>query len=76
MQHGLRHDVLYHPKKANLVKNALSQPSMGSVSHVEDDKKESFCDIHRLAQLGVNLVDYNIGGVVVYNGSKSSLYLM
>ena len=31
--------VLYHPSKANVVEDTLSRLSMGSVSHVENDKK-------------------------------------
>jgi len=29
--------VLYHPRKANMVEDALNQLSMGSVAHVKDD---------------------------------------
>ena len=32
--------VLYHPKKSNMVADALSRVSMDSVTHVVDDKKE------------------------------------
>ncbi|KAH0680946.1 hypothetical protein KY285_021901 [Solanum tuberosum] len=49
--------VLYHPDKANVVVDALSILSMGSVDHVEDEKKELVRDVHRLARLGVLLVD-------------------
>jgi len=46
---------------------------MGSVTHVEDGKKELVCDVHRLARLGVHLVDFNEGVVIIQNGSKLSL---
>ncbi|WMV38199.1 hypothetical protein MTR67_031584 [Solanum verrucosum] len=65
--------VLYHPGKANVVTDALSQLSMGSVAHIDDNKKELVRDIHRLARLGVRLVDSTKGGVMVHNGSSSSL---
>ncbi|WMV37616.1 hypothetical protein MTR67_031001, partial [Solanum verrucosum] len=41
-------------------------------AHVEDEKKDLVCDVHRLAQLGVQLVDSTKGGVVVLHSSKSS----
>ncbi|KAH0777836.1 hypothetical protein KY290_009247 [Solanum tuberosum] len=67
--------VLYHLGKANVVADALSRLSMGSVVHIDDDKKELVCDIHRLAQLGVQLLDSTKGGVMVHNGSESSFVI-
>ncbi|KAH0633374.1 hypothetical protein KY284_036160 [Solanum tuberosum] len=43
--------ALYHPDKAYVVANALSRMTMGSVAHVEDEKKELVRDVHRLARL-------------------------
>ncbi|KAH0720060.1 hypothetical protein KY284_005090 [Solanum tuberosum] len=62
--------VFYHPGKANVVADALNRLSMGSVTHVEDEKKELVREVHRLARLGVQLVDSTRGGVMVYNGSE------
>lgn len=45
---------------------------MGSADHVKDDKMDLVHDVHRLTQLGVQLVDSNEGVVVVHNGAKSS----
>ncbi|WMV18525.1 hypothetical protein MTR67_011910 [Solanum verrucosum] len=67
--------VLYHPGKANVVADVLSRLSLGSVAHVEDEKKELVQDVHRLARLGVQLVDYTKGGVMVHNGSESSFVM-
>ncbi|WMV19090.1 hypothetical protein MTR67_012475, partial [Solanum verrucosum] len=39
--------------------------SMSSTSHIEEDKKEIEKDVHRLAQLGVRLMDSNEREVVV-----------
>ncbi|KAH0652607.1 hypothetical protein KY289_030285 [Solanum tuberosum] len=64
--------VLYHPDKENVVADTLSRLSMGSVAHVENEKKELVRDVHRLARLGVQLVDSTKGGVMVHNGSESS----
>ena len=41
--------VLYHPGKANVGADALSRLLMGSVAHIEDDKKELVRDVHRLS---------------------------
>ena len=46
----------YHPGKANVVENALSRLSMGSVSHVEEEKKDLVKDVYRLARLEVFLM--------------------
>ena len=46
---------------------------MGSTTHVKDGKKELVKDIHRLARLGVRLVDSTSGGVSVHHSSESSL---
>src|SRR5688572_584478 len=65
--------VLYHPGKANVVADALSRLSMGSMSDVEDSKRELVRDVHRLAHLGVRLMDTNDGKVLVQKGFESSL---
>ncbi|KAH0702583.1 hypothetical protein KY285_016861 [Solanum tuberosum] len=47
--------------------------SMGSTSHFEEDKRELAKDVHRLARLGVRVMDSTEGRVVVMNGAESSL---
>ena len=66
-------NVHYHPGKANVVANALSRMSMGSTTQIEDEKKELAKEVHRLARLGVRLVDSTCGGVLVHPSSESSL---
>ena len=66
-------NVHYHLGKVNVVANALSRMSMGSTTHIEDEKKELVKDVHRLARLGVRLVDSTSGGVSVHPSSESSL---
>ena len=41
--------VHYHLSKANVVAYALSILSVGSVSHVEEERKELVKDFYRLA---------------------------
>ncbi|WMV45442.1 hypothetical protein MTR67_038827 [Solanum verrucosum] len=47
--------------------------SVGSVSHVEEEKRELSRDVHRLARLGVRLEDSPKGGVMVRHNSESSV---
>lgn len=49
---------LYIPSKANVVADALSPMSMGSVVHVPDDKKELIKEDHGLDRLDVRLEYY------------------
>ena len=64
--------VHYHPGKANVVANALSRLSMGSVAHVEEERKELVKDVYRLACLGVRVISISDSGVTFENGAKSS----
>ncbi|WMV49632.1 hypothetical protein MTR67_043017 [Solanum verrucosum] len=45
--------ILYHPGKANIVADALNRLSIGSTTHVEEEKRELAKDVHRLAHLEV-----------------------
>ncbi|WP_353805901.1 hypothetical protein, partial [Acinetobacter baumannii] len=66
-------NVHYHPCKANVVTDAFNRMSMRSITHVEDEKKELAKEVHRLARLGVQLVDPTSVGVSVHPSSESSL---
>ena len=57
--------VRYHPGKENVVENALSRLSMGSVAHVEEEMKELVKDVHRFGLLGVHLMIISDGVVTV-----------
>ncbi|XP_070015506.1 uncharacterized protein [Nicotiana sylvestris] len=59
--------------KANVIADALSRRSMGSLAHVEAEKRQLTREIHQLAYLGVRLVESGNGGVVLQNTAKSSL---
>ncbi|WMV33015.1 hypothetical protein MTR67_026400 [Solanum verrucosum] len=69
MQRDYDMNMLYHPGKANVVDDALSILSMGSVACVEEERKELAKDVHRLARLGIGLTDMPYGGVIVQNRS-------
>ena len=65
--------VLYHPDKANVVADVLSRMTMGSVSHVEETKKDLVEDVYRLAHFGVRLEDSPNGGFMVHHNYESYL---
>ena len=65
--------VPYHLGKANIVADALSRLSMGSVAHVEDSKKKLALEVHQLSRIGIHLVDTEEGDIWVQSSSKSSL---
>ena len=46
---------------------------MGSVTHVEENRKELVKDVHRLARLGVRLMSISDSGVTVQYGKESPL---
>ena len=57
--------ILYHPGKANVVVDALSRKSMGSMAETPPEKKKIVRDIQQLANLGVRLADSGNAGVSV-----------
>ena len=63
----------YHQRNAYIVDDALSSRRMGSTTDIEDEKKELAKDIHRLARLGVRLVNSTSGDVSVHPSSEPSL---
>ncbi|WMV33762.1 hypothetical protein MTR67_027147 [Solanum verrucosum] len=66
-------DILYHPGKANVVADALSQRSMGSLSHLGVEKRELARELHQLASLGVRLLEADDSGVIIQDTAVSSL---
>ena len=54
-----------HPCKENVVPDALNILSIGSVAHVEEERKEIMKDVHRLTRLGVRLMSISDSGVIV-----------
>ena len=70
---GYYFSVHYHHGMTNLVADALSRLSMGSVAHVEEKREELVKDVHSVARLGVRLMSISDNGVIVQNGAESSL---
>ncbi|XP_070036414.1 uncharacterized protein [Nicotiana tomentosiformis] len=65
--------VRFHfPGKANIIADALSRKSMGSLSHVEANKVKMTKYLCQLASLQVCLVDAEGGRILVQNTAKSS----
>lgn len=56
-----------------MVVDSLSRSSMGSLSHVDEEKWDLVKDIHCLANIGVCLLDFEDGCVFVKEVAKSSL---
>ncbi|XP_070005280.1 uncharacterized protein [Nicotiana sylvestris] len=65
--------VLMQHGKANVVADALSRKSMGSLAHLEAYQRSLAHEVHQLASLGVRLANSNEGGVIVQNRAESSL---
>ena len=61
-----------HLGKDNVVADALTRLIMGSVSHIDDEKKELVREVHQLARLSVRLIDTPSGRVSVHSSFESS----
>ena len=48
---------------------------MGSVAHVEEERKEQVKDVYRIASFGVCLISISESDVIVQNGAESSLIM-
>uniref|UniRef100_A0A1U7XD01 Uncharacterized protein LOC104233185 n=1 Tax=Nicotiana sylvestris TaxID=4096 RepID=A0A1U7XD01_NICSY len=66
-------DILYHLGKANVVADALSWKSMGSLAHLGADQRSLAQEVYQLASLGVCISTSDEGKVMVRNGAESSL---
>ena len=56
--------ILDNTSKANVVVDALCRMTMGSVSHLDEAKKDLAREVHRLARLGVRLESSLDGGAM------------
>ena len=65
--------ILYNLGKSNVVADALSRMSMGSVAHVEDGKKKLAQEVIQLTRLGFYFLNSIEGSVWVHSRSESCL---
>ena len=65
--------VLYHPDKTNVVADALKWMTMGSVSHLDEPKKDPEREVQRLDRFGMRFEISPDGGAIVHQNSESSL---
>lgn len=63
----------YHPSMANVVAGAHRILSMGSLAHVEEERKELVKDVKSHGLFGVSIIRILDSGVAVQNGAESSL---
>ena len=59
--------------KINVIADALSRITMGSVSHIKKAKKDQMNDVHSLVRVGVRLEDSPNSCFIVHHNSESSL---
>ncbi|XP_070011146.1 uncharacterized protein [Nicotiana sylvestris] len=65
--------ILYHPGKANVVANALSRKSMGSLAHIAPAKRLLAKDIQRLEDTGIKFSVRNSEALLACAQAKYSL---
>ena len=65
--------ILYHPGKANVVADALSRKSMGSLASISASIRPLAIDFQRLANSGVRLDATPCGGILACVVAQSSL---
>ncbi|XP_070005813.1 uncharacterized protein [Nicotiana sylvestris] len=65
--------ILYHPRKVNVVTDALSRKSMGSLAHITPAKRLLAKDIQRLEDTGIRFSVGNSEALLTCAQAKSSL---
>ncbi|KAF3660837.1 hypothetical protein FXO37_13202 [Capsicum annuum] len=68
----LEHDRSLPFGKSNIVADSLSRMSMGSVAHMEDNKKKLVQEVHQNSRLGVRLVNSAEGSVKIEHQKPSN----
>ena len=60
---GYDMNIHFHPGKVNVIDDALKKLIMGSIDHVDDEKKMLVQNVNRLARLGVTFMASTSRGV-------------
>ena len=65
--------ILYHPGKANVVADALSRKSMGSLAHISVERRPLIRELHEQELRGIQLEIKKRGIFLAHVQAKSSL---
>ena len=57
-------DILYHPGKANVIADALSRKSSGSLTHISVEKRSMIQELHELVDQGLMMKISRSGGLL------------
>ena len=57
-------DILYHSSKANVVADALSRKSSGSLAHISVEKRPLIQELHKLVDQGLMMKISRSGGLL------------
>ena len=66
-------DILYHPGKANMVADALSRKSSGSLAHISVEKRSLIQEFHQLVDQGLMMKISRSGGLLAQFQIRSVL---
>ena len=66
--------ILYHPRKANVVTNALSHKSMGSLAHIVEVRRPLIGEILKLEGNGMKFEIKERGMLLAHVKHRSSLF--
>ena len=66
-------DILYHPGKANVIANALSRKSLGSLAHISIEKRPLIQELHKLVDQGLMMKISISGGLLAQFRVRSVL---
>lgn len=65
--------ILYHPGKSNIVANALSRNSIGSLAHIATFLRPIIRELHKLEESGVQFETRGSGPLLAHIKACSSL---